>query len=802
MIKPLQIKYKELFNHIPDLVFLLSLTGEILEINESACEALGYRKDELCGKNIASLIGKDFLKYAPERFRQIKKSGSHHFITEHQKKNGGVVPVEVSAKIICIGDKNYILAVNRNIAEREKVFDQLTHSEEKHRAVVETLGDGFWMLDMQGRLLDVNDVYVRQSGYTRKELLSMRIPDLEASESPGETKEHVQKVIAEGHDRFESLHRRKNGEIWPVEVVTNYWDIDEGIIFGFIIDISKRKEVEKEIELMARVFQNANEAMVITDAHNKIIKTNKSFEKLTGYNNEEVVGEDPKILSAGRMTYSFYRDMWETLSREGKWSGEIWDKRKDGSEYPKWLSISVVKNKNNEIINYLANFQDITERKRAEREITELAYHDSLTGTHNRLSLINHLEQSLLSSDRNGLSFSIIFLDLDRFKTINDSLGHHVGDALLIQATERMNNILQKGDILGRLGGDEFVIILTGCTREQVKMFAKKLVAEISRSFYIDDHVVYTSPSIGVAFYPEDGTESNTLMQKADMAMYNAKLEGGKTYRFFNEDMNALITDYLSIEHYLHKAIENDEFILYFQPMVDTLGDIIAVEALIRWNHPELGLLTPARFIHVAEESNLILDVSRWVIETACQKISDWKNTPAENLIISINASAKEFMEDDYARSVIELLKEFQVPTSKLEIEITESLAMKNPEKVMKHIATLEKAGIKTGIDDFGTGYSSLAYLSRFPVSKLKIDRSFISNIEKDKTMKTVTLATIDLAARLNKTVVAEGIENENQRNMLKEFGCDLQQGYYYSRPVPQDVLFSIIQNPPWKKQV
>jgi diguanylate cyclase (GGDEF)-like protein/PAS domain S-box-containing protein len=787
-------KFHLLFDSANDCMLLLSMDGCIMDINRVGHERLGYTKEEMLGRRIAEFDPPEFADKVPERVAKIMRDGQATFESAHVRKDGSRMPVEINSRLVELGGDKMLHSVIRDITERKQAEEALRNSEAQYRAVIETAADGFWIVDMEGRLIEVNDAYVRLSGYRREELLSMRIPDLEAVERPQETAEHIEKILREGHDRFETFHRAKDGRILPVEIVSNFWPEVSGRLFVFITDISERKSASEHIALLAKVFENGVEAMLITDAGNRITDVNHAFTQLTGYSPEDVIGQNPHMLSSGTQPREFYVEMWRRLLVDGHWEGEIWDRRKDGSTYPKWLSISVVRNARGDIVNHIASFTDITERKHAENEIRQLAYYDTLTGLHNRFSLITQLEQELAKSRRNQNRLALMFIDLDRFKAINDTLGHHVGDGLLIQVAGRIRNAIRESDLVARLGGDEFVVLLTDVPHiDEVGLVAGKITEHISRPYEIDGNTLFTSPSIGISVYPEDGGDAGALMQNADMAMYNAKAEGGNHFRFFDAAMNNTATERLHVESSLRLAIERGEFELYYQPQIALNGQVQCVEALIRWNHPELGLQLPEKFIPIAEETGLILPIGRWVLETACRQLRQWtlQGLPLQRM--AINLSSQEFLQESFMESVSRIIAETGVRPEQIELEITESTAMSNPEKVIVVMNSLKASHIRLSIDDFGTGYSSLSYLRLFPIDQLKIDRSFIRDMEIDTADMAITTSTIDLARKLGMEVVAEGVETQSQSEILSEHGCDLRQGYYFSKPMPADELANFI---------
>ncbi len=786
--------FQFLFESASDCLLILDLHGTIIDINESGSFRLGYTKDEMIGQPISKFDSPDFASHVKERIAEVIQKGSGRFESAHIHKDGTVIPVEVNTRLIELDGKKLLFSIIRDVTKRKKYEDDLKAREEKYRAVIETSADGFWMADATGKLLEVNDVYVKQSGYSREELLTMKISDLEAKENPEDTKAHIDKLLTEGHDRFESLHRRKDGSIWPVEIVTNFWPIEDGIFFVFIIDITERKKSLEQLHLMALVFQHAVEAMLITDKNNRIININESFAKLTGYTLDDVQNKNPKILASGRENKDFYKQMWRSILEEGSWQGEVYDRRKDGSIYPKYLSINTVRNSENEIAFFIGSFMDITERKLAENKIRKLAYSDTLTGLHNRLSLISQFEQELSIAKRSYSVLAMLFIDLDRFKVINDTLGHQAGDLLLIEVSERIRTAISAHDVVARLGGDEFVVILNQLTSiEDAASVAMTIIERISDPYELEGHRLITSASIGISGYPNDGKDATSLMQNADTAMYQAKNEGGKNFKFFNHEMNQKALERLNVENGLYRALEKEEFEIYYQPQISRDGNIEGVEALIRWNHPTDGLIPPDRFIPVAEETGIILPVGRWIVENACRALRRWMDSGHSISRIAVNLSIHEFLQDGFDEFLIEILQKTGISPHNLELELTESMAMTNPEKFTKVMHSIKETGIRLSIDDFGTGYSSLAYLGRFPIDTIKLDRSFIEQMQTSKTVLAIIVSTIELAGKLGMDIIAEGVQTGAQSVKLFEYGCKLQQGFYFSKPIPENELIQYL---------
>lgn len=565
---------------------------------------------------------------------------------------------------------------------------------------------------------------------------------------------------------------------------------------GSLQDLTSVRQMEAQMQLLASAFQYSGEAILITDRENKIVTVNPAFTTLTGYTAEEAVGRNPKFLSAGRSTKSDYEAMWEGILQRGFWQGEIWDRRKDGAIYPKWISVSVIRDDSGEIRYHVAHFSDISAERAIEAQLQHIAHHDVLTGLLNRHSLKGRLDQALAAARREGGRLALLFIDLDRFKGINDTLGHHIGDELLIEVARRLQESVRDSDVVARLGGDEFVIMLTGIEHSSaVAMVAEKLVFSVGDPYLIEGHDLYTSPSIGIAIYPMDGEDGDTLMKNADAAMYHAKSSGRNNFQFFDRKMNDAAQERLTLEHNLRQALMNDEFCLHFQPILDVkTGRVHSVEALIRWQHPEQGMIPPGKFIPIAEETGLIQPIGEWVFWAACRQLADFYAAGILDVKMGINISAMQMRNDNLpvlAKGAIDALG---LDAKDLIFEITESVAMNQPDDTVRILDCLHDMGIALAIDDFGTGYSSLSYLKMFPIDHLKLDRAFVSEIGEGPDSATICDATISLGHSLGLRLVAEGVETEEQFEYLRGKGCDLVQGFLFSRPVPAEQVMAFIQ--------
>ncbi|HEX6734194.1 MAG TPA: EAL domain-containing protein [Azonexus sp.] len=544
---------------------------------------------------------------------------------------------------------------------------------------------------------------------------------------------------------------------------------------------------ERQLRLYATVFTNATEGMTITDAESRIVAVNPAFTVISGYPAEEVMGRTPALLNSGQQGSDFYRAMWHELLANGHWQGEIWNRRKDGGIFPEWLSIAAVRDDKGSTTHYIGIFTDISERKQSEARIHHMAHHDVLTGLPNRLLLEDRVGQAMLKSKRSSRPMGLIFIDLDRFKNINDTLGHEVGDQLLVQAAQRGLSVLRDTDTLSRQGGDEFVVVLPELEQRQDAMLvARKLLSALCQPYLLAGHELTVTGSAGIVLYPDDGQTVSELLRKADAAMYRAKEEGRNTYRSFSSEINTASLGELLLENDLYGALERGELLIHYQPKVDAAsGELVGAEALMRWQHREHGLVPPATFIPMAEENGLINAFGEWAIQTVCAQQRAWLDAGLAVVPVAVNISAQQFAQQDLPQIVARLLAEYGLPPQLLELELTESLLMRNASRAAQVLATLRQMNVTVAIDDFGTGYSSLSYLKQFPVQVLKIDRAFVCEIDEAGERVKLASAIIAMAHELELAVVAEGVETEYQRDYLRRHGCDQFQGFLFGQAQP-----------------
>lgn len=553
----------------------------------------------------------------------------------------------------------------------------------------------------------------------------------------------------------------------------------------------EKRAVKADLRIAASAFE-VQEGLMITDANGVILRVNKAFTDSTGYTSMDVVGQTPRILKSDRHNRDFYRAMWKSITQTGAWQGEVWDRRKNGEVYPSWLTISAVKGDDGMVTHYVGAHQDITERKTAEEKIRHLAFYDPLTHLPNRLLLLDRLQRALASSVRSGRKGAVLFIDMDNFKSINDTLGHAMGDLLLQQVAERLLICVRESDTVARLGGDEFVVMLEGLSEqsidaaEQAELVGEKILAALSLPYQLSTHVFRSSSSIGTTLFSEAQQEAEELLKQSDIAMYQSKKAGRNALRFFDPEMQHIINARATLEAALYKALEQNQFRLYYQIQVDRSRRHIGAEVLIRWNHAEFGIVSPAQFIPLAEETGLILSIGKWVLETACAQLKVWTNDErTKNLVLAVNISASQFHQNDFVAQLRAMVQHHAINPSLLKLELTESMLLKDTNDTILTMNGLKDIGFQLSLDDFGTGYSSLQYLKLLPLDQIKIDQSFVRDIATDPNDAAIVQTIIAMTEALGLDVIAEGVETETQLEFLDLRGCHAYQGYLFGKPVP-----------------
>ncbi|MBK6294366.1 MAG: EAL domain-containing protein [Rhodoferax sp.] len=571
-------------------------------------------------------------------------------------------------------------------------------------------------------------------------------------------------------------------------------------INGFI---AERKASEEELRIAACAFES-QQGMVITDAQRIILRVNRAFTQITGYSAEEAIGQNPRMLSSGRHDSLFYATMAQALQSDGAWSGEIWNRRKNGEVYPEWLTISAVKNSGAQVTHFVAIFTDVSEQVSAQAQIATLAFYDPLTQLPNRRLLLDRLEQSLHASTRHTRQNALLFVDLDNFKTLNDTLGHHQGDQLLTQVAQRLKNCLRDGDTVARLGSDEFVVMLEDLSEDsieaatQAETVGNNILKAFEQAFTLEQAEHHSTPSIGITLFGSHSLEGDDQpLKRAELAMFQAKTAGRNTLRFFDVRMQAEVNTRAALEADLREALPRHQLVLHYQPQVVGAGRITGVEVLLRWQHPIRGMVAPAEFIALAEETGLILPIGQWVLEQACTQLAAWAKEPALSLLtIAVNVSARQFQQTDFVDRVLDTLQRTHATPRLLKLELTESMLVNDVEAIIEKMGALKARGVGFSLDDFGTGYSSLAYLKRLPLDQLKIDQGFVRNIVTDPNDVAIAKMVVVLAESLGLAVIAEGVELQAQADYLAHLGCHAYQGYLFSRPLPLQALRTLVCQP------
>lgn len=698
---------------------------------------------------------------------QAYESGATDFITK--PVSWGTLPYRIQ----------FILRANQ-------AFHDASVSEGKTRALLAGIPDIIMRIDRDGHVIDM------QVGAYVNEMEEWVVYDSITGEGhlPGPVYRilapHIRRVFAGKGEQlveFDWSQTLKRPRTWEARVILR----ERNEVVMVIRDITQRKQQEAELRLWAKVFEGSNEAILITDAELNIILVNKTYEKIMGFTEEEVLGVDTVKVGTQLHSHSFFRNLVSILKERGYWQGELINKRKNGEKFPTWYSISQVLNSEGQPENYIAIFSDISERKKSRERIDFLAHHDSLTELPNRALLNDRLEMAINTARRRGEKVGILFIDLDRFKNINDSLGHAAGDQILRQTAARLSAAIRTDDTVARLGGDEFVVLLPRVRDERsLAEVAIKLREELLLPYTLEDMPLHLSPSIGIAVYPDDGDTPSTLIKNADAAMYLAKEKGRNNYQFYTPVLNARTLDRLKLEYDLRSALEQGQFELHYQPqIVAGSKTLYGAEALVRWRHPERGLVPPNHFIPLAEEIGLIIPLGAWVIAEAARQVNVWRQAGFADLVISVNISALQFHQAGFLAEVQSLLAAAGTKPSSLELELTESMLMSDMEVSIQVLQAFRDLGYRIAIDDFGTGFSCLNYLRRLPANILKIDQSFVRDMQSDSASLAIVTSIIRLAESLGMETIAEGVETAEEYALLASQGCRLMQGYHFSKPLP-----------------
>jgi diguanylate cyclase (GGDEF)-like protein/PAS domain S-box-containing protein len=686
---------------------------------------------------------------------------------------------------------------SNELKKTSESHEVLLENSENIRSILDNLFTYVALLDVNGVILEVNKAQLVQAGYLREKIIGQYFYDTPWWSYDEKVRAQLIEAIKtakQGKNLRFDVEVRMGKELMPIDFQLSPIKDKDGRVTNLLstaVDITERKEAEEQLRIAAAAFET-HEAILITDANANILRVNRAFQDITGFASEEVVGKNPRIISSGLHDKAFYKTMWKQLLETGSWTGEILDKRKNGDIYPKWITITAVKDQAGKTTEYVAIFTDMTKHKQAENEIRNLEYFDKLTGLPNRRLLLDRLQLALSLSARSRLYGALLFLDMDKFKTLNETQGHDYGDMMLIEVGRRIQECAREVDTVARLGGDEFVVLIEEIdskvleASQKTALIAEKIRAALTLTYVLKGHEFHSSPSIGISMYRGNVESADILMKYADIAMYQAKDAGRNTVRFFDPLMQQAVQARAVLEADLHLAMKNKQFHMYYQIQVDCDHHPIGVEGLIRWIHPHRGMISPADFIPVAEDSGLIIAIGRWVIETACKQLAKWtQDEEMRHLKLAVNVSARQFQMGDFVEQIMEVIHRYAIAPERLKLELTESVVLQNVSDVVSKMHALKALGVKLSMDDFGTGYSSLAYLKQLPLDQLKIDQSFVRGITTDPNDAVMVKSIIDMGRNFRLNVIAEGVETEAQLAFLKQNGCMAYQGYLFSKPVP-----------------
>ncbi|MGQ3675658.1 sensor domain-containing protein [Xanthobacter sp. TB0139] len=778
----------------------VSMDHVLLRVNQTLCNMMGYKREEIQGDVCVRYLSPEAAVHVKAARQKVLDGHLPYSILEERyiRKDGS--PIWLACTTSLARDENgapdYFIIVFQDISARRAQEEELRESRERFELAVAGTEEGVWdwdrktlglylsprcrllldlpedmplnLFDIWSRLIHPEDKPVFRDAWRRLQAQNSSLFECELRMLKGETEYREVRIRGFGN-------RDENGRLRR--------------LVGLLADITERKQTERRLRLAAAVFSNSREGIVVTDLEGRISTVNPSFTRITGYDEADVIGRSMRLMHSGRHDRHFYADMWRHLHKKGSWEGEIWNRRKDGVVILEHLSISTAYDENGAPQNFVGAFHDITEIKRSELALDHMAHFDPLTDLPNRTLLASLLDHAV---NRNEAQCAVLCVDLDRFKTINESFGHLAGDQVLRTSADRMRNILNSNAVLGRYGADEFLVILEAMkSPDEAGIVAQQIISTLAQPYILgDSQEVYVGASIGISIYPDDAATAQHLIQHANSALSEAKANGRGTYSYYTQGLTQEAKTRVELESDLRRALIRNEFVLHYQPLVELAnGKVRGVEALVRWQKPNQGLVMPGHFIPLAEETGLIVPLGDWVMEEACRQMAQWLKDGKVCDYVAVNLSPRQFNRDNLCQWVEKVLENAGLPPQRLEIEITESVLFDSRAEAEKKCESLHAMGVRLALDDFGTGYSSLGYLKRFPITKLKIDHSFVHDLPRSVADSEIADAIIAVARALGLEVVAEGIETEEQYRFLSTHGCDLGQGYLFSRPQPVDIL-------------
>ena len=813
-------RFREVFECAPQAIGISNGAGRILALNPAYTQTFGYTlEDGPTLERMLELVHPD-PEYRAQVYREWQAAVEEY---QRMKRPGGPLVVRMTCKdgseriaeirtSAAANDESIVIFTD--ISDLVKAQEERTHAEKERARALSQLELQSSHLPMALVITGADaDLTIRQwnpgaeriFGYGPEEAIGrspfgLLIPAEQRRALQNLAQRHAE---TEGTVRIVSQNVTKDGRRISCEWFNTPIRDDAGQLLGMMSmgqDVTERILTEERMKLWTSVLDHCSEGIMICDAQKRILLVNAAFEKLTGYREGEVLGQTPSILQSGRQGPSFYAEMWLELVRSGHWAGELWNRRKSGEIYPEWLSINAVRDESALVTHYVGIFSDITARKESEERIRHLAQFDSLTGLPNRALLADRLAQLIHAAARSQAKLALLFIDLDRFKEVNDSMGHEAGDLLLISIAKRLQQCVRESDTVARMGGDEFIVATPQLAQaEDAAVVARKVLSAIKEPLSISGTAIAISGSVGICVFPDDGTTASQLIRNADSAMYQAKRSGRDAYRFYTSSMNDRALERLSMEAALRSAVAEQEFILHYQPQIDIgSGSIIGAEALVRWNRPGFGLVPPGEFIPIAEERGLIVSIGKWALDESARQAAIWKKEGVP-LRIAVNISSIEFHQRGFVEQIAAALSSHRLPPQYLELEITEGVMIREADAAIALLRRLHRMGIELSIDDFGTGFSSLNYLRRLPIHRLKIDRSFVDEITHHPETVRVVHGIVALAKGLGLRVVAEGVETQAQLALLREAGCDEAQGFLFSRALPADAFEKFVRH--WRSR-
>ena len=782
--------FRKVIDSAIDGFFAINAQRRFIEVNDRLCELFGYPREEWLGRTPLDFITAESRAELIKQMQRIETTERRRYQLMAQRKDGSTFPIllnntthrnaagEVEGSFGFVTDLTPIMAAQQAVAESEREL----------RGILDDLQDTFYRTDRDGIIVRASRSVEQMLGYTVEEILGRRLIDL--LRAADEWEAILEEMRASGGHIVggELRLRHKDGrELWALTNAHFILDANGRIsgVEGTARDNTRQRLAAQQLRLASKVFESSGEAIMITDPDAVVISVNHAFTDVTGYTTAEAVGRNASMLASGRHERAFYQELWGTLLQTGYWQGEIWNRRRNGEIYPEWLGISSVRDEHGTLVNYIGIFTDISERKAVEAKIEYLAHHDSLTGLPNRLLLKDRMEHAIVHADRSGRKVALLFVDLDRFKAVNDSYGHPVGDALLRQAAQRLQDCVRESDTISRHGGDEFLVVLSDLMDARMPaQVAAKIMTSLGQPFLIEGHEASVSGSIGIALYPDDGDGFDDLLKKADTAMYHAKESGRNAFRFHTQPLNEAARERLDLQSRLRHALGRSEFELHYQPVIELAGGrVVGGEALMRWRTPGERVLSAGDFIATAEHDGLIVALGEWALQEACRELAHWQSSGRRQVALSVNVSPVQFRRGDFEDALGRALAASGANPDGLELEFGE--AALGDQTLLDGFRRIKALGVGLAIDDYGRGSSSLPDLLRFGIDALKIDRSFVAGLLDDAGSAAVVRAAIGVGASLGLRVQAEGVETDEMARQLKFLGCARAQGYGLGRPLP-----------------